>query len=156
MMMRGLRLASLILLASAGIALTQQQPPPASKPLDQPCGPPVYDNDFFFVDKTGASRQFCVRERHFVRPDGGYRARAAVDGSLYCTDDNKLFETVTNCNFLGTVRCNRKSKQFLITFRFMSCQGVFGRKNFTRKNEPLTAVLTPPGLSSPAGAFLAP
>jgi hypothetical protein len=155
-MMRGIRLAALLLLASAGIALTQTQPPPQSKPLNQPCGPPVNSNDFFFVDKNGASRQFCVRERHYLRTDGGYRARAAVDGSLYCTDDNKPFDEVTNCHFLGTVRCNRKSKTFLISFRFMNCQGVFGRRNFTRKNEPLTAVLRPPGLSSPQGAFVAP
>jgi hypothetical protein len=153
--MRTLRVTALVLLASAWVAFAQPE---------RPCGEPVLnDNEFWFIDQNGESRSFCVRERRRITEFGGHMLWAAVSGSRYCTDIDRTFDSVTNCKFVGTVRCDRKSTppEFVITSQFRRCRGVFGRQA-PRARGPLAKVLDPPGGSvdgafvSVSGAFLEP
>ncbi len=153
--MRTLGVTALVLLVSAWVAFAQ---------LEQPCGAPVLnDNEFWFIDQNGESRSFCVRERRRITPAGGHTLWAAVSGSRYCTDIDRRYDAVTNCKFVGTVRCDRTSTPpaFVLTSRFRRCRGVFGRQALTARG-PLARVLEPPGGSvdgafvSVSGAFLEP
>ena len=154
--MRTLRVTALILLASAWMAFAQDA-------TNQPCGaPPNTVNELWFVDQNGESQSFCLRERLRMKPDGGQTVRAAVTGSRYCSDIDRKFEHVTNCNLTGNVRCRRKSDppEFMITVRFRHCRQLFGRRSKVKL--PLAVILAPPGGSvdgafpSPSGAFLEP
>ena len=143
--MRAIR-AALVLLASTATALAQTP--------GQPCGGPVYNDTFYFVDATGHSMTFCVRERDHIRPDGGHRLRAAIHNAHYCRDASVLFGNIRKCHFSATVWCKRKTAQYLFSARFFRCREFFGRKNFAIRGKPLAAVVSPPGLSSVTGAFL--
>ena len=142
--MTRLRFVALVLLAGTRVALAQNQPA-------MPCGAPVYDNQLWFESKS-----FCVRTRAYIKPDGGHRLKAAIDGSRYCDDAEKQFDMITNCHFSGTVRCQKKTKAFVITAQFFNCKGLFGRKYLTLRRKPLADALEPPGISSAAGAFVSP
>jgi hypothetical protein len=142
-----LRVTALVLLASAGVALAQTP--------EQPCGaPPNTDNEYWFIDQTGQSRSFCVRERRRFTVAGGQTVWAAITGSRYCNSIDRKFQHVTNCNFTGIIRCDRNLNPpaFTIRLRFRHCRDVFG-KNIVTGRLPLAKVLEPPG-GSVGGAFV--